>query len=129
MKKFKELQKGDVVWSIRKGYITGGIRKLTILDSWKNSIIDDNWRTEVKDDEGVRFFIFIPRSSFSKSFSSQLYDIFATTEEELLKASKKFILKRAETIDKKIVKAKKIVSYYEDLREKLDKLLIRIENE
>ena len=127
MKKFKELQKGDVVWSIRKSYIGEGIHKLTVLGSWENSSMND-WKIEVMGDERV-FFIFIPRSSFSKSFSSQLYQIYATTEEELLRVSKKFILKRVETIDKKIVNTKEMISYYEGLREKLDKLLIQIENE
>ena len=132
MKKFKELHKGDIIWSLKKGDIGigKGLIKYIILGKWKFDNTTECWEVEVrKETEKFGLNLFIPRYSFSRPNSSQLYEIFATTEDELFRISKRFILKEAERLDKRILEVKETLTYYEGLREKLDKLLIRVDNE
>lgn len=132
MKKFKELQKRDIIWSLKKGDlgIGKGPIKYIILGKWEWDNTTDCWKVEVrKETEKFGFCLFIPRYSFSRPNSSQLYEIFATTEDELFRISKRFIIKEAERLDKRILEIKENLAYHEGLREKIDKLLIQVDNE
>ena len=72
-KKFRDLKAGDSLFYISKWHLTDGVKEYAIKEDWT---LNEDTKEHYTFAEGILSKISIPVSSFSKSNSSQLYDIY-----------------------------------------------------
>ena len=123
-KKIKDLKSGDSVYYLDKRDLAAGIRKYTLASDWTVDYRTKEHTASLRDYIGC---ICVPISSFSKPAYSSLYDIWGTSEEELIAVAEKFIRKETERYDKKIREIQNSLKWYTDRKKTLEKMLKKME--
>ena len=98
-KKFRDLKAGDSLFYISKWNLTDGVEEYVMKEDWT---LDEDTKEHYTFAEGILGKISIPVSSFSKSKSSQLYDIYGTSREACVEAARKHIEAVISKLDVKI---------------------------
>ena len=98
-KKFRDLKAGDSLFYISKWNLTDGVEEYVMKEDWT---LEEDTKEHYTFAEGILGKISIPVSSFSKSKSSQLYDIYGTSREACVEAARKHIEAVISKLDVKI---------------------------
>ena len=98
-KKFRDLKAGDSLFYISKWHLTDGVEEYVMKEDWT---LNEDTKEHYTFAEGILGKINIPISSFSKSKSSQLYDIYGTSREACIEAARKHIETAISKLDVKI---------------------------
>ena len=125
-KKIKDLKSGDSIYYLDKRDLAAGIRKYTLTSDWTVDYRTKEHTASLRHDIGRRC-ICVPISSFSKPAYSSLYDIWGTSEEELIAVAEKFIRKETERYEKKIQEIQNSLKWYTDRKKTLEKMLKKTE--
>lgn len=123
-KKIKDLKSGDSVYYLSKQDLAAGIRKYTLASDWTVDYRTKEHTASLRDYIGC---ICVPISSFSKPAYSSLYDIWGTSEEELIAVAEKFIRKETERYEKKIREIQNSLKWYTDRKKTLEKMMKKTE--
>ena len=98
-KKFRDLKAGDSLFYISKWHLTDGVKEYVMKEDWT---LNEDTKEHYTFAEGILGKISIPVSSFSKSNSSQLYDIYGTSREACIEVARKRIEKVISKLDVEI---------------------------
>ena len=121
-KKFKDLKAGDSLFYISKWHLTDGVEEYVMKEDWT---LDEDTKEHYTSAEGILGKISIPVSSFSKSKSSQLYDIYGTSREACVEAARKHIEAVISKLDVKIKGTEIYLNKMKDEKAILSGLLIK----
>ena len=100
-KKFRDLKAGDSLFYISKLHLTEGVKEYVMKEDWT---LNEDTKEHYTFAEGILNKISIPVSSFSKSNSSQLYDIYGTSRGACIEAARKRIENVISRLDVEIEK-------------------------
>lgn len=121
-KKFKDLKAGDSLFYISKWNLTDGVEEYVMKEDWT---LDEDTKEHNTFAEGFLGKISIPVSSFSKSKSSQLYDIYGTSREACVEAARKHIEAVISKLDVKIKETEIYLNKMKDEKAILSGLLTK----
>ena len=121
-KKFRDLKAGDSLFYISKWHLTDGVEEYVMKEDWT---LDEDTKEHYTSAEGVLGKISIPVSSFSKSKSSQLYDIYGTSREACVEAARKHIEAVISKLDVKIKGTEIYLNKMKDEKAVLSGLLMK----
>lgn len=121
-KKFKDLKAGDSLFYISKWNLTDGVEEYVMKEDWT---LEEDTKEHYTSAEGILGKISIPVSSFSKSKSSQLYDIYGTSREACVEAARKHIEAVISKLDVKIKGTEIYLNKMKDEKAVLSGLLMK----
>lgn len=121
-KKFRDLKAGDSLFYISKCQLTDGVKEYMIKEDWT---LNEDTKENYTFAEGILGKISIPVSSFSKSNSSQLYDIYGTSREACIEAARKRIKNVISKLDVEIKRTEITLNKMKDEKTILSKLLTK----
>ena len=121
-KKFRDLKAGDSLFYISKWNLTDGVEEYVMKENWT---LDEDTKEHYTAAKGVLGKIRIPVSSFSKSKSSQLYDIYGTSREACVEAARKHIEAVISKLDVKIKETEIYLNKMKDEKAVLSGLLMK----
>ena len=119
-KKFRDLKAGDSLFYISKLHLTEGVKEYVMKEDWT---LNEDTKEHYTFAEGILSKISIPVSSFSKSNSSQLYDIYGTSREACIEAVRKRIENVISKLDDEMERTEIFLNKMKDEKTILSKLL------
>ena len=121
-KKFRDLKAGDSLFYISKWHLTDGVKEYVIKEDWT---LNEDTKEHYTFAEGILGKISIPVPAFSKSKSSQLYDIYGTSREACIEAVRKRIENVILKLDDEIERTEISLNKMKDEKSILSKLLTK----
>ena len=121
-KKFRDLKAGDPLFYINWRHLTHGVEEYVMKEDWT---LDEDTKEYYTFAEGILGKISIPVPSFSKSNSSQLYNIYGTSREACIEVVRKHIENVISKLDDEIERTVISLNEMKDEKTILSKLLTK----